>query len=156
MLLSDKIKKANASSDFVFWAANVGKNGICDLTRVSGFIIDDDNEHVTFFLPKKLFKLIEPNLSAGSNMSLLMASLKDFESYQVKGNYIGHKNCTEENVDYYRLKVLKIIDIINGMGLDGNNVFGFLLEQPSIAVTFRCNESYLQTPKPGTGTKLID
>lgn len=156
MIVPDKIKKVAEKSDFVFWTSTVGRNSVCDLTRVSGFVVEDDNEYITFFLPEKLFSLIKPNLSEGSNISLLMASLKDFESYQVKGKYVSHTGCTEEKIDYYRLKVLKIIDMISGMGLNGNRIFGFLLEQPSIAVSFQCTESYLQTPKPGTGTELKD
>ena len=156
MVVPDKIKKVTKSSDFVFWTSIVGKNGVCDMARVSGFGIDEDSEHVTFFLPEKFFKHIEPDLLPGSNISLLMVSVKNFESYQVKGNYTSHVNCTEENIDYFRLKVLKTIDIIDEMGLSGQGVFGYLLEQPSIAVTFRCTENFLQTPLPGTGTKLTD
>ena len=117
MILSDKIKKIPSHSDFVFWAASVGGNSICELTRVSGFIIEEDNEHITFFLPKKLFAIIEPTLRTGSEISFLMASIKNFESYQVKGEYKIHHTCTEENLDFYRLKVLKIIDILSD--LDG-------------------------------------
>ena len=154
MILSDKIKKIPGQSDFVFWAAGVGEGKVCELTRASGFIIED-NEHITFFLPTRLFEIIEPTLSTDSKVSFLMASIKNFESYQIKGAYKSHQLCTEENVDFYRLKVLKIIDILSGMGLDGKSVFGFLLDQPSIAVTMHCSEMYEQTPKPGTGGRLI-
>ena len=156
MILTNNIKKIPQQSDFVFWAGSMGENNVCELTRVSGFIIEEDNEHITFFLPKKLFSIIEPTLKSGSRISFLMASILDFESYQVKGEYKSHQACTEENIDFYRLKVLKITDILSGMGLDGNGIFGFLLEQPSIALTMYCTEVYEQTPKPGTGGKLID
>ena len=156
MFVSEKIRHVATRSEFLSWTSNVGENGFCNLTRVSGFIVDNDNECITFFLPEGLFKLIEPGLLPGSNISLVTVSVKDFESYQVKGSYIGHCKCTEENVDHYRLRVLKVIDIITGMGLNGHAILGFLLEQPSVAVTFRCKENYLQTPKPGTGTKLTD
>ena len=156
MILTNNIKKIPQQSDFVFWAGSVGEKNVCELTRVSGFMIEEDNEHITFFLPKGLFAIIEPTLKTGSKISFLMASILNFESYQVKGVYKSHQLCTEESVDYYRLKVLKIIDILSGMGLDGNSVFGFLLDQPSVAVTIHCNEMYEQTPKPGTGGKLID
>lgn len=155
MIVSDKIKKIPHRSDLVFWVASVGENNISELIRVSGFIVEEDNEHITCFLPKKLFSIIEPTLEIGSKISFLMASIKDFESYQVKGEYKYHQACTEENVDFYRLKVLKVIDILTSMGLDGNGVFGFLLEQPSIALTMQCAEVYEQTPKPGTGGALI-
>lgn len=156
MYISDKIKKVTTSSDFVFWTAKVGKDGVCDMARVSGFIVDEDNERVTFFIPESFFKHIRSNLLPGLNISLLMVSVKNFESYQIKGNYISHKNSSEENIDYCRLKVLKAIDIVNEMGMNGQGIFGYLLELPSIAVTFQCRECYLQTPKPGTGTKLTD
>ena len=156
MVLSNKIVQIPSRSDHVFWVASVGKNMVSELTRVSGFIIEKDNEHITFSLPKQLFYIIEPTLAVNSKISFLMASIQNFESYQVKGTYKSHQLCTEENIDFYRLKVLKIMDILSGMGLDGNRVFGFLLEQPSIAVSMYCTEMYEQTPKPGTGGKLID
>lgn len=156
MLVSDKIKNVTTSEDFLFWACNVGRNGICDMARVSGFIVEEDNEHITFFLPEKFFDYMKVNLLPEANISLLMVSVMNFESYQVKGNYISHKYCSEENNDFYRLRILKSIDIITDLGLNGKGILGFLLEQPGIAVTFRCRESYLQTPKPGTGTKLTD
>ncbi len=156
MMISERIIKMPSRADLVFWAASVGKNKVCELTRVSGFIIEKDNEHITFFLPKQLFSIIEPTLEINSKVSFLMASIQNFESYQIKGEYISHQLCTEENIDFYRLKVLKIADILSGMGLDGNGVFGYLLEQPSIAVTMRCTEMFEQTPKPGTGGKLTD
>lgn len=143
-------------SDLLFWAASADKNKICELSRVSGFIIEEDNEHITFFLPKQLFSIIEPTLEVNSKISFLMASIQNFESYQVKGTYKSHQLCMEENIDFYRLKVLKITDILSGMGMDGNKIFGYLLVQPSIAVTMRCTEMYEQTPKPGTGGKLTD
>ena len=154
MIVADKIINVTSSSDFVFWTASVGNDGVCNVARVSAFMVNEDNEFITFFLPEKLFKQIQPDLVPGANMSFLMVSVKDFESYQIKGNYVGHSNCTEENIDYFRLKVLKIIDIITGMGLNGQGVFGYLLELPGIAVTMRCKENFLQTPKPGTGVKL--
>ena len=156
MVLSNRILQMPGRTDLVFWAASVGQNLVCDLTRVSGFIVEKDNEHITFFLPEQLFGIIEPALEFNSKISLLMASIQNFESYQVKGNYKSHQFCTEEIIDFYRLKVLKITDILSSMGLDGNRIFGFLLEQPSIAVTMHCTEMYEQTPKPGTGTELKD
>ncbi len=156
MILSDKILKIPAQSDFVFWTATVGNNNICELSRVSGFIIEDDGEHITFFLPLQLFKLIEPTLKKNANMSFLMVSVESFESYQIKGKYVSHKPCPEEDVDLYGIKIMRVIDIVSGMGLNGNKVFGYLLEQPSIAITMHCSEMYEQTPKPGTGGKIID
>ena len=154
MIITDKIRNVTKSSDFVFWTACVGKNGVCDAARVSAFSVNEDNEHITFFLPERLFKHIQQNLSPGSNLSFTMVSVKDFESYQIKGSYEGYSKCTEENIDFFRLKVLKVIDIITGMGLNGQGIFGFLLDLPAIAVTMNCTEIFLQTPKPGTGVKI--
>lgn len=156
MILSDKIKRIPTLTDFVFWTATTGINNIAEIARVSGFIVEDDGEHITFYLPAQLFKVIEPTLKKDSSISFLMISLNNFESYQVKGMYLRHGICTEENIDFYRLKIMRVIDIVNGMGLDGNGLFGYLLEQSSVSLTMRCTEMYEQTPKPGTGGKIID
>ena len=156
MLISNKIIHVASQTDFALWAATVGIKNEPYLTRVSGFKVVEDKEHIRFFLPAAMFDFISPSLNQNTSMSFLMASLSDFESYQLKGMYDSHRACTEKEIDYYRLKVLKIIDILNGMGMDGNGVFGHLLEQPSIAVKMSCTEMYAQTPKQGTGGKLKD
>ncbi len=156
MILSDKIKRIPALTDFVFWTATAGNDNIAKMARVSAFVVQDDGERITFFLPTQLFNVIEPTLKKDSNISFLMISLNDFESYQVKGKYLHHKNCSEENIDFYRLKIMRVIDIANGMGLGGNGLFGYLLKQPSVALTMHCTEMYEQTPKPGTGGIIID
>ncbi|TVZ26915.1 hypothetical protein JM83_1914 [Gillisia sp. Hel_I_86] len=156
MEITERIKTISGLQEFLFWVASVNKNKICELTRVAGYTIEVDNEHIIIFLPKQLFEIIEPTLEADSKISFLMASILNFESYQIKGKYVSHQMCTEENVNLYQPKVLKIIEILSGMGLDGDGIFGYLLDQPSIAVRMRFTEVYEQTPKPGTGGKLTD
>tara|TARA_R110000744_G_C19368912_1_gene562234 strand:+ start:983 stop:1453 length:471 start_codon:yes stop_codon:yes gene_type:complete len=154
MEITERIKTISGQQEFLFWVASVNKNKVCELTRVAGYTIEADNEHITIFLPKQLFDNIEQTLKVDSKISFLMASILNFESYQIKGNYVSHQMCTEENVDSYQGKVLKIIEILSGMGLEGNRIFGYLLDQPSIALRMRFTEMYEQTPKPGTGGKL--
>lgn len=156
MILPEIIRTIEASPDYVLWTANLGNNPICDLTRVSGFTISEDNEHITFYLPQGLFKQIESNLIPGSNINLLLTSIKDFQSYQVKGSYVSHCESSEEDSEFYKVKVKHIIDLMGAMGLDGQAIMGFLLEQPSIAVKMYAKETYVQTPSPGTGNKIDD
>ncbi len=156
MEIIEKIKTISGLQEFLFWVASVNKNKVCELTRVAGYTIEADNEHITIFLPKQLFDIIEPTLEVDSKLSFLMASILNFESYQLKGNYVSHEMCSEENVDLYQARVLKIIEILSTMGLDGDGIFRYLLDRPSIAVRMRFTEVYEQTPKPGTGGKLTD
>lgn len=154
MILPEIIKKVEASTDFALWTATPGKDNVCKIFRVSGFKVDDDNEHITFFLPEYFFRSMELDLVLGSNINLLMASLMDFESYQIKGNYVSSTKCTKDDEEFYQFKVLKVIDILNGMGLNAKKIFSYLYEVPNIAVKFKSNSTFLQTPKPGTGTRL--
>lgn len=156
MQISRRITAVSSKNEFLFWVACVGNNNIAEISRVSGFMVEEDNEHVTFFIPKKLWKTFEPFLKEDLNMSLLMASIKDFESYQVKGQYVEHQICSDENIDFYRLKVLKIVDVMSVMGIDGNKIFSYLNDNNSVAVTMKINDVFEQTPKPGTGNKVID
>jgi len=156
MKISERILKVSPRKEFVYWAASVNHKLESKLSRVAGFAVSEDQEHLTFFLPKKLFAQMGPTLKPGVKMSLLMASVIDFESYQIKGRYIKHELCTPENIAFYKQKVLNIMEVLDGMGLNGKGVFSFLLDQPSIAVTMYCEEMYEQTPKPGTGKKLTD
>lgn len=154
MQISKRIKAVTAKNEFLYWLACVGENSIAELARVSGFMLEEDNEHVTFFLPAKLWRSFEPFVKEGMQLSLLMASIKDFESYQLKGEYVKHQPCSSENMDFFRLKVMKIVDALSGMGIDGNKIFSYLTDKSSIAVTMKVSEAFEQTPKPGTGEKL--
>lgn len=154
MILSEKISQVSSDPGVAFWAANISSNGICDLTRISGIRVNEDKEHVTFFVPKQSFDLISDNFNERPSVSLLMASLRNFESYQIKGEYISHKICTEEEIAYYQPKVTGLIDLCNSMGLNGNKIFDSYIEEPNVAVKVLCKETFEQTPKPGTGNKL--
>lgn len=154
MKLPDVVKQAEIREDFVFWAANVNSNATCDFTRITGINIHDDNEHITFYLPKKLFRHLKPNISANANISLLMASIKDFQSYQVKGTYISHTDSTKENIAFCKSKLQSVMEIMSAMGLNAKLILGYLNAQSSVAVTMFCNETFVQTPKPGTGYEI--
>ncbi|MFT6827389.1 MAG: hypothetical protein ACJAZV_000671 [Roseivirga sp.] len=156
MIISDRLEWISKQSDFPLWIASIAENNICELSRASGFQIDTENRTIAIFLPQSMFSMIEPTLKANSKISLLMASLKDFESYQVKGSYLRHSLSTEEQVDFYYENIKKTIEEINVLGLYGEGILGYLLEKPSFAITMKYEEVFEQTPKPGTGHKISD
>ena len=154
MQILERIKVIPQKNEFLYWTACVANNSMADLTRVSAFVIEEDNEHITFFLPTELYKTLDPFLKTGSKMSFLMASIMDLESYQLKGVYVKHQQGTEENSNFLREKVLNIVDVLGGMGMDGKKLFNYLLGTPIVAVTMKVDEMYEQTPKPNTGERL--
>lgn len=154
MLISENIVQLTSSPEVAFWASNLGPQGFCDLSRISGIKIEKDGKHLTFYIPKSFFPLIASNLKDRPKISLLLASLRNFESYQIKGEYLSHEECEKEDIAYYQPMVSGLIDISNSMGLNGNKIFDSFLEEPNIAVKVLCKEIFEQTPKPGTGNKL--
>lgn len=151
MEIIERLKWISTQPGFAFWVALVGENNICELSRTSGFQIDVQNQTITTFIPQSMFTMLEPTLKPNAKLSLLMASIRDFESYQVKGNYLNYSESSTEQVNFYLDNVMKTKEEITALGLDGAGIMGYLLKTPSIAVTMKCEEIYEQTPKPGTG-----
>ena len=154
MILASEIAQYAAKPEMAFWMANVGANGVCDMSRISGVKVDEDGKHAVFFIPKRFFHLIDLNLNERPAISLLMASLTNFDSIQIKGVYIEHRDSSSEEKTYYETLVAGLTKISNEMGLPGDTIFNPFGKEESITVKIRCNQLFNQTPKPGTGNKL--
>ena len=78
-----------------------------------------------------------------------------FESYQVKGKYLENRslNAEEENIKHRFMWGIK--EVLSDMGFDYEGRFSQYADLEGWAVKMKVEEIYEQTPKPGTGKKLI-
>jgi hypothetical protein len=124
-------------------------------TSAVGAVVHDDRQTVTFFVP-------------GGRAARLLSDLRDngrvafgfgwmsHEAYQLKGTYLSSRPATDEEVAWqeaYRTKLLAALRQVFPEEIARSFGLGFAY-RPGVAVTFRVEDVFLQTPGPGAGTKL--
>jgi hypothetical protein len=125
-------------------------------TFVIGAIVHSDRETITFFIPESRSERILSDLNNNGRVALAV-SLITHEAYQLKGVYLSSlpTNAKDQAVqEVYRSKLLSAFlqagypeQIVRPLVLG-------LAYQPGIAITFRAEEIFLQTPGPEAGKKM--
>jgi hypothetical protein len=125
--------------------------------HVLGVVVHDDKETVTFFVHEKRAKRIVADLEQNGRVAL-EAAQASHEAYQLKGKYVSSRPSSEEDYAVQEAYKKKIV-----VGL--MQFFPEELARPiaaveseyraSVAITFRVEEVFLQTPGPGAGTKMV-
>ena len=122
---------------------------------VGGAVVDDDRETVTFFVIEKRAKEILRNLADNGRVALACGQASH-EAYQLKGSYLSSRPSNETDYavqEEYRAKLWPGLaqywpeDLVKAQTLGA-------VYKPSMAITFRAEEVFLQTPGPNAGTKL--
>jgi hypothetical protein len=125
-------------------------------TFVIGAVVHPDREAITFFVPESRSERILSDLKSNGRVALAV-SLLTHEAYQLKGGYISSRPTDAKDravQEIYRSKLLSATiqagypeQIVKPL------VLGFAY-QPAIAITFRAEEIFLQTPGPEAGKKI--
>ena len=125
-------------------------------TFVTGAIAHSDHETITFFVPESRSERILSDLNNNGRVALAV-SLITHEAYQLKGVYLSSRptDAKDQAVqEVYRSKLLSAFlqagypeQIVKPL------VLGFAYK-PGVAITFRAEEVFLQTPGPEAGKKM--
>jgi len=125
-------------------------------TYVIGAVVPPDRETVTFFVPESRSERILGDLKSNSRVALAVG-LPTHEAYQLKGVYVSSRPTDAKDravQEIYRAKLLSALlqagypeQIVKPL------VLGYVY-QPGVAITFRVEEIFLQTPGPEAGKKL--
>ncbi len=125
-------------------------------TWVIGAVVHDDRETVTVFVPEARSAKILSDLRDNGRVALGV-SLASHEAYQLKGTYLSSRPTGDEDIalqETYRTRLLAAArqagypdEIARPLTL------GFAY-RPGVALTFRVEEIFLQTPGPGAGNKM--
>ena len=123
---------------------------------VVGAVVHADRETVTVFVPASRSERTLSNLKNNGRVALGIA-LASHEAYQLKGTYLSSRPTVAEDIarqETYRAKLLAAArqagypeEIARPLTL------GFAY-RPGVAITFRVEEMFLQTPGPGAGNKM--
>jgi hypothetical protein len=121
----------------------------------TGAVVHDDRRTVTFFVTERRAKEILRNVEDNGRIALTIAQVTH-EAYQVKGSYVSSRPATEEDYavqEAYRAKLWPSLAQAWPEEIVKPLILG-VVYRPSVAITFRVEEVFLQTPGPGAGDKL--
>ena len=126
--------------------------------HVLGAFVHDDKRTVTFFIHEKRAKRILADLEQNRRVAL-EAAQASHEAYQLKGEYVSSRPSSEE--DYAVQEAYKKNIVVGLMQFFPEELARPIAAiesdyRPSIAITFRVEEIFLQTPGPGAGTKMVE
>lgn len=123
---------------------------------VTGAIAHSDHETITFFIPESRSERILSDLNNNGRVALAV-SLITHEAYQVKGVYLSSRptDAKDQAVqEVYRSKLLSALLRAGYPEQIAKLLVLGLAYQPGIAITFRAEEIFLQTPGPEAGKKM--
>lgn len=124
-------------------------------TWVIGAVVHADRETVSFFVPEARSARVLSNLQDNGRVALGIG-LVSHEAYQLKGTYLSSRPTGDEDIalqEAYRAKVLAALRQAYPDQIARPVVLGFAY-RPGVAVTFRADEIFLQTPGPGAGNRM--
>ena len=125
-------------------------------TAAVGAVVHDDRQRVTVFVPIPRAERILSDLAANGRIALGIA-LASHESYQLKGTYVSSRPVNAEDrahQEAYRAALLaSALEAGFPEAIARPLTLGFAYT-PGVAITFRPEEVFLQTPGPGAGTRL--
>jgi len=125
-------------------------------TAAVGGMVHDDRQTVTVFVPSARAERIVAHLEGNGRVALGIGQASH-EAYQIKGTYLSRRPTDAADVarqEAYR-KALLADALRVGFPEDVARAFtqGFAY-MPGMAITFRAEEVYLQTPGPDAGSRL--
>jgi hypothetical protein len=124
-------------------------------TCAVGAVVHDDRRTVTFFVPESRSTRLLSNLRDNGRVAFGFGWVSH-EAYQLKGTYLSSRPTTGEDVvrqEAYRKALLASVRQAYPEEIARPLVLGFAYT-PGVAVTFRVEEVFLQTPGPGAGTRM--
>jgi len=123
---------------------------------VVGGRVHDDRRTVTVFIAAAAAQPNVANLEANGRIALGVA-LATHEAYQLKGSYVSSRPTTADDrarQEHYRAALLAgALAAGYPEPIARPFTLGFAYD-PGIAITFRVDEAFLQTPGPAAGTPL--
>ena len=125
-------------------------------TFVIGAVAHPDRETVTYFVPEQRSERMLNNLKNNGRVALAV-SLLTHEAYQLKGAYLDARPTAAKDLAVQELHRAKLLSTMLQLGYPEALVKPFILGfiyQPSVAISFRVEELFLQTPGPEAGKKL--
>jgi hypothetical protein len=124
-------------------------------TCAVGAIVDDDRRTVTFFVPESRSARLLSDLRHNGRVAFSFGWVSH-EAYQLKGTYLSARPTTADDIarqEAYRAALLVAAREAYPEELARPFALG-VAYHPGVAITFRVDEVYRQTPGPGAGARM--
>jgi len=125
-------------------------------TMAVGATVDDDRRTVTVLVPaarsERVLRHVEQNGRIAVGVALIT-----HEAYQLKGTYVSSRPTTDTERASQEARRAALLASALEVGLPpaiARPLTMGLAYTPGVAITFRAEEVFLQTPGPGAGTRL--
>ncbi|HSD10550.1 MAG TPA: pyridoxamine 5'-phosphate oxidase family protein [Candidatus Binatia bacterium] len=120
-----------------------------------GAIVSEDRQAVTFFVPEIASGRILRDLRDNGRVALAVG-LVSHEAYQLKGTCASSRPADEQEVAFEEAHLAKLLTALRQLFPEefATALIRAIPCRPSVAITFRVEEVFLQTPGPGAGNKL--
>lgn len=125
-------------------------------TWVVGAVAHPDRETVTLFISEGRAARPLSDLQDNGRVALTIA-LATHEAYQLKGAFLSSRPTGDEDVARQESYRAKLYAAALAAGYPDEIARPFTLGfafRPGIAITFRAEEAFLQTPGPDAGTRM--
>ena len=130
------------------------KNLYPSFSRPMGGWINEDRETITFLIHEREAERIQKNLQDNGRIALTVAEMPSHETYQFKGSFVSLRKTQEHEMAFqqdYRQSLAERFK--TEMGIEEEYWLGYAFH-PSVAITFRVEVIYNQTPGPGAGEEI--
>jgi hypothetical protein len=121
--------------------------------RVVGLKVNPDREALTFFVYEPHADQLVRNLHDNGRIALLAGILPSHETYQLKGVFVSLRPTDERDIAIQEIYRDKAVSHYKLVGVP-EALFRSMPYKPGLAITFRVEELFVQTPGPGAGQKI--
>ena len=125
-------------------------------TAVVGAMVHEDRQTVTVFVPSERAQRALAHLEANGRVALAVAQASH-EAYQLKGTYLSKRPTDAEDVarqEAYRKALLADALKVGFPEEIARPLTQGFAYTPGVAITFRAEQVFLQTPGPDAGRRL--
>jgi len=154
MIIPDNIEKMLELTQTFGWLVGVDDKLESHLCRTCGVKKIDDEYLIILITPSLAEHLVE-TIQKHPKIVFTVVDANTFESYQFKGKYIENRSLDAEEENMKQRFMLGIKEVLSDMGFEYDGQFNQYADLEGWAVKMKVEEIYEQTPKPGTGKKLI-
>jgi hypothetical protein len=121
--------------------------------RVTAVKVDADGEHVTVYVPLVAAAPLLDDLGANGQVAVVIARPADERSCQVKGTFVESWTPSADEEPFVMQQYERCLQALEVVGYPRSGTEGWRM-WPCVAVRFRANALFTQTPGPGAGARL--
>ena len=121
--------------------------------RVTAVSVDEASEHVTVYVPATVAPPLLDDLRANGQVAVVFSRPADERSCQVKGVFVDSWTPSADEEALIRRQWERCLDSLEVVGYPRAGTASWSM-MPCVAVRFRAEALFSQTPGPGAGARL--